>query len=1091
MPSAARPPPAAPDPHLLQKLADQERELKSLKEQREKLKRLLASAEDDLYGARTREGELEGRVRELEGRVSGLQAELEGARWELHRANDHSRCKGREEQLKKNIRGIERRFREARQAERDARRKIEELESRLSDQDAYNRDWGSRTDANEEEERSDYESGHENADYDRDYEEGDYDREEGYCDRDREEGDYDRDREEGDYDRDREEGYYDRDRDEARSHRSSGSADSGSRELRDRVNQLQDEVADLEARNSGLRGRVDELERRCGELDESNEQLRLRNGELGRCNEDLIDRNKELKSRIDELRDLNDELSERNNKLDRDLSIKATEIDHERKRLSQDIKEMSDKLEDYRIQRIADRSAIAIDHMVGHCNERAKTLEKANGELEEELRRAREDSAVADLEREKAKAEKERERRREAQKPNSKELSLARDEAKRMAQAAEAARNEANLKKERLEAAESAKEAAEKARAEAEEAARSAKAALEAAEAAAAEERARWDQLLGELAERAERAERQREEAQALLDAILERPGSDPEMTALKGRVRSLEAQLAEKQKAAAGLSNSSSLPAAAASSDGPASKIRTLRNASCKLVQTIVKQLRPAGSKASKPIEIEVDRAAVVESALRSCLEQRLLEQLRQPAAPLKIAMECAEDRKGPSREFYALFFEELVKKQLVEEPMQRAPGVLPPAAASASAAPVPVVPAPAPAPQPRRKRTVIVDSEDEDESGEDGDGRGPQGENPKRVRLEGGQPATSASGGGGGGQRRSGRGQSSSKRVDVHVDRALLTKYRFIGAIIGRALLERILDPKGTDPIPAAFVPMIPMLSGRQPDSCATAEEALALWQPFLDPQVHVSMTRILAEPVSPEAPVPMDPYLQGCPGFSGEELTEENKRHMVRLAAQWQCVGRRQPLLEAMREGFQGVFTRPEASKKGPEAAAGAADALEAVGLLGADDWAALVGGQAWTAETLIANMRFHGDWRNFEEDRALVERWLFGALRAGEVDPSQFARCIGRASAPASGKLERPLTIAPKTNTVKDGAGRRRAVLVPWSDKEWGLAFRTCFDEVEIPGVPSAGAAGAEEERRGLFVRAVRSSVEDLALDFNDG
>eukprot|EP00741_Cyanophora_paradoxa_P017626 tig00021012_g17026.t1 len=752
------------------------------------------------------------------------------------------------------------------------------------------------------------------------------------------------------------------------------------------------------------------------------------------------------------------------------------------------------------VKTLRDQLQSASSHADEYLKDRIKEVERANAVLLKEVEQGNADlerakaavkRAKADLEGERAKTEKERELRRQAQK--SKELGLARDEAKRMAKMAEAARNEANRKAKRLEEAEGARQAAEKARVEAEGAARSAQAALAAAEAAAAEERARWDQLLGELAERAERAERQRGEAQALLDAILDRPGSDPELAALKGRVRSLEAQLAaekEKQKqAAAGLSNSSSLPAAAASSDGP--KIRALRNASRKLVQTIVKQLRPVGSKASKPIEIEVDRAAVVESALQSCLEQRLLEQLRQPAAPLKIAMECAEDRKGPSREFYALFFEELVKKQLVEEPMQRAPGVLPPASVSASAAPVPVVPAPAPAPapQPRRKRTVIFDSEDEGESGEDGSS--PQGENPKRVRLEGGQAAASGSGGG---QRRSGRGQmsSNSKRANV-VDRALLTKYRFIGAIIGRALLERILDPKGTDPIPAAFVPMIPMLSGKQRDACATAEEALALWQPFLDPQVHVSMARILAEPVSPEAPVPMDPYLQGCPAFSGEELTEANKRDLVRLAAQWQCVGRRQPLLEAMREGFQGVFTRPEASKKGPEAAAGAADALEAVGLLGADDWAALVGGEAWTAETLIANMRFHGDWRHFEEDRTLVERWLFDALRAGEVDPSQFARCIGRASAPASGKLERPLTIAPKTNTVKDGAGRRRAVLVPWSDKEWGLAFRTCFDEVEIPGVhvPS-GAAGAEEleERRRLFVGAIRRSV-DLALDFNDG
>eukprot|EP00741_Cyanophora_paradoxa_P000020 tig00000057_g20.t1 len=247
---------------------------------------------------------------------------------------------------------------------------------------------------------------------------------------------------------------------------------------------------------------------------------------------------------------------------------------------------------------------------------------------------------------------------------------------------------------------------------------------------------------------------------------------------------------------------------------------------------------------------------------------------------------------------------------------------------------------------------------------------------------------------------------------------------------------------------------------------------------------------------------------------------QLTEANKQDLVRLAAQWQCADRRRPFLEAMREGFRGVFTRPEASRKGPrpEAAAGAAEALEAVGLLGADDWAALVGGQAWTAETLIANLQFHPDWHQFEEDQALVERWLFGALRAGEVDPSLFARCIGRASAPASGRLERKLTIAPKTYAVASaadfdlgggsggGGGRKRrrgeTVLVPWSDREWGLAFRTCFDEVQIPGVPRpssasaamATAAGPDEEeeegrRRRLFVRAVRSSVEDLALDFN--
>eukprot|EP00741_Cyanophora_paradoxa_P021019 tig00021326_g20291.t1 len=78
----------------------------------------------------------------------------------------------------------------------------------------------------------------------------------------------------------------------------------------------------------------------------------------------------------------------------------------------------------------------------------------------------------------------------------------------------------------------------------------------------------------------------------------------------------------------------------------------------------------------------------------------------------------------------------------------------------------------------------------------------------------------------------------------------------------------------------------------------------------------------------------------------------------------------------------------------------------------------------------------------------------------------------------------------LNITPKTYTATDaGRKRKETILVPWSDKEWGLAFRTCFDEVQIPGVPSP-AVGGEEERRQLFVQAIRTSVEEVALDFND-
>eukprot|EP00741_Cyanophora_paradoxa_P014086 tig00020734_g13597.t1 len=116
-------------------------------------------------------------------------------------------------------------------------------------------------------------------------------------------------------------------------------------------------------------------------------------------------------------------------------------------------------------------------------------------------------------------------------------------------------------------------------------------------------------------------------------------------------------------------------------------------------------------------------------------------------------------------------------------------------------------------------------------------------------------------------------------------------------------------------------------------------------------------------------------MDAFLQGCPQFSGEDLTDANKRDLVRLAAQWQ------------------------------------------------------------------------------------------------------------------------KLTIAPKTYAAAEFEGAaqgrklKRTILVPWSDKEWGLVFRTCFDEVQIPGVPSL-AVGGEGERRRLFVQAIRSSVEEIGLDFND-
>eukprot|EP00741_Cyanophora_paradoxa_P009140 tig00000145_g8852.t1 len=812
--------------------------------------------------------------------------------------------------------------------------------------------------------------------------------------------------------------------------------------------------------------RIEELEEELSEWQPLEEELEEAQSQATQLQADL----EQLQAAKDQLQAAHDELRSRNGELQRLIErLKNSELREEVERLTAALK--TAELEHAKVER----------ELVFLRTDRALADINVELDLKGDSKTAEESTADSSLERE-------RKRRRQAEK----KLAQALYDFRLKEREAETAQNNFNLKTKRLEEAETARQAAEKARAEAEWAARSAQAALAAAEAAAAEERARWDQLLGGLAERAEQAERQREEAQALLNAILDRPGSDPETTALKGRVRSLEAQLAAEKQKQTSSSNSTAAGAVTAGKHEASARIRALREVSLCLVRTVVKQLRPVGSKSSKTIEIEVDRGAVVESAFVFCEERRLLEQLRQPTALLKIAIEEAVDRKGPSREFYALFFEELVKNQLLEEPMQGAQGVLPPAVnlqqrgdrESGDQDTEQQSQAPAQAPQRRRnhKRIVVVDSEDEDESGAD--------QCSKRSRLEGGQPTASTAGSAAAGGRRSGR--SSSQHVAVAVVPGPLTKYQFIGSVVGRALLERILDPKGTDPIPAALVPMLPLLSGRQPDACATAEEALALWKPFLGPEVHGSMARILAEPVSPEAPVPMDPYLQGCPAFSGdrEELTEANKRHLVRLAAQWQCVGRRQPLLEAMREGFQGVFTRPEASKRGPEAAAGAADALEAVGLLGADDWAALVGGQAWTAETLIANMRFHSDWRHFQEDRALIELWLFGALRTGEVDPSQFARCIGRASAPASGKLERPLTIAPKTYTPTDGTGRKckETILLPWSDKEWGLAFHTCSDEMKIPGVPSA-AAGAEEERRRLFVRAVHKSV-DVPLDFND-
>eukprot|EP00741_Cyanophora_paradoxa_P000021 tig00000057_g21.t1 len=286
---------------------------------------------------------------------------------------------------------------------------------------------------------------------------------------------------------------------------------------------------------------------------------------------------------------------------------------------------------------------------------------------------------------------------------------------------------------------------------------------------------------------------------------------------------------------------------------------------------------------------------------------------------------MECAKDRKGPSREFYTLFFEDLVATGLMEEPMHGAKGVLPPAAPAAPAAPAPapqrrerrppglmhsakgfdVLPpaaAPAePAPAPLRrpcKRVIVIDSDEDEDGGrggvedEDGgqsesDGHGCDRPSAKRARLhdrefedvyEDAGPAAGVDGRGdrgeGGSTRRSGRLRAHAQLAAAAVDAEALAKYRFVGSVIGRALLERLLDLGGTEAVPAAFVPLIPLLAGKEPGACTTAEEALALWEPFLHPQVHGSMSRILSEPVSPEAPVPMDPFLQGCPDFDGEE-------------------------------------------------------------------------------------------------------------------------------------------------------------------------------------------------------------------------
>eukprot|EP00741_Cyanophora_paradoxa_P001165 tig00000459_g1123.t1 len=123
-------------------------------------------------------------------------------------------------------------------------------------------------------------------------------------------------------------------------------------------------------------------------------------------------------------------------------------------------------------------------------------------------------------------------------------------------------------------------------------------------------------------------------------------------------------------------------------------------------------------------------------------------------------------------------------------------------------------------------------------------------------------------------------------------------------MGLMLGRALATRLLDTDGVDPLPPSLVPLVPLLAGLEPAAC-TAAEALALWEPFLDP--------LAAE--GKDTVIPMEGFLQGAPGVvEGDpdlDLTQENADRLIKRAAQWQCIDSRRPHIGAMREGFQSVF------------------------------------------------------------------------------------------------------------------------------------------------------------------------------------
>eukprot|EP00741_Cyanophora_paradoxa_P001175 tig00000459_g1133.t1 len=297
------------------------------------------------------------------------------------------------------------------------------------------------------------------------------------------------------------------------------------------------------------------------------------------------------------------------------------------------------------------------------------------------------------------------------------------------------------------------------------------------------------------------------------------------------------------------------------------------------------------------------------------------------------------------------------------------------------------------------------------------------------------------------------------------------LRAKYRFIGVALARALATRLLDPGEVDPLPPSLVPLVPLLAGREPAAC-TAAEALALWEPFLDPQVHRTLAAILSDPFrlaaeGKDTVIPMEGFLKGAPGVQeGDpslDLTQENAERLIKRAAQWQCIDSRRPHIDAMREGFQSVLGGSRSADAKP-AAQGWRNVSEALAQVYPEELDLLVAGQPWTADLLILNLRFDEGWKDYPKDQELLQEWLFGAFRSGEISPSRFAEFAGRASVPLDGELMGRINVKPwvKREPVAEGSIRHRTALERFPRLP---RAHTCSDVVVLPGPPEPAAGGA--------------------------